>query len=102
MARPMTRPIPVRAIAVALAVAVVGAIPSLVVGLPKLPDVMTSVLRMLPILGRSMLALFQGIASDRSWVTPALTWLAALLFLIAGLSLARSMSRARSIQGGVG
>lgn len=100
--KPIARPMPVRAIFGGLLIAVLGAIPSLIVGLPKIPDVLTSFVKMLPILGRSTLALVGRAASSAGWAAPVLTWLAALLFLIAGITLARLMSRARSVQGGVG
>jgi hypothetical protein len=102
MIKPAGRPLPARAIAAALLVAVIGALPSLLVELPRLPSFFSSVLKMVPVVGRAAIAQVQGYLSGASGPAPALTWLSAVLFLITGLALARSMSRGRSLQGEVG
>jgi len=102
IAKPIARPLPIGAIAAALVVAVIGAIPSLMKGLPKVPDFILSVARMLPVIGRSLVTFIQGAVSGTAGVAPALTWLSAALFLIAGLALARTMSRRHSLQGEMG
>lgn len=90
VAAPVTRPIPVRVLAAALAVAVLGAIPSFMTGMPKVLDVTRSALRMLPVLGRAAFSLLGG-SAGRSGISPALSVFAALLFLLVGIALARSM-----------
>lgn len=102
LVKPAGRPLPVRAIAAGLLVAVVGALPALFTGLPKVPSLASSALRMLLVICRSAAALVQGYASGSLGAAPLLTWLSAVLFLLAGISLARSMSRKRSLQGEVG
>lgn len=99
--RPAARPFPVRAIAAALVVAIVGMIPALLNGLPRLPDFMRGVLRALPVVGRAAFSLFKSGASHGLGITPAVSWLAALLFVVFGVALAMTMSRARPIQGEV-
>ena len=62
----------------------------------------TSVIKMLLVVVRSAVALAQSYASGTLGAAPLLTWISAVLFLLAGFSLARSMSRKRSLQGEVG
>jgi hypothetical protein len=102
LVKPAGRPLPLRAIAAGLLVAVVSALPALFTGLPKVPALASSALKMLLIIFRSAVALVTGDASGSFGAAPLLTWLSAVLFLLAGVALARSMSRKRSLQGEVG
>jgi hypothetical protein len=58
--------------------------------MPKVFEFTRSALRMLPVLGRAVFSLLAG-SAGRSGVSPALSVFAALLFLLAGIALARSM-----------
>jgi hypothetical protein len=94
------RALPLRALAAAIVLAAIGATPSLIAGTARIPEIVTTVLRALMLIGRSAIDLARAGASGGLGVAPALSWLSAGLLVIAGLVVARTMSRRRILQEG--
>ena len=95
------RPLPIRAIVAALAVAAVGALPSILAGTARLPEMVTIVVRAVSITTRAAMEIALGSAAGSFGVAPLLSWLSAGLFVMVGLGVARAMSRRRALQGGM-
>jgi hypothetical protein len=94
------RALPLRALAAAIAIAAVGATPSLIAGTARIPEILMTVLRALMLIGRTGIDLARAAVSGGLGVAPALSWLSAGLLLIAGFVVARAMSRRRILQEG--
>jgi hypothetical protein len=94
------RALPLRAIAAAMAIAAVGAAPSIVAGTHKLPELVMTAFRGLILMGRTVASIAQGSASDALLVAPALSWLSAVFLVLSGLAVARVMSRRRVLHEG--
>jgi hypothetical protein len=94
------RALPLRAIAAALLVAAVGAMPSFAAGAAELPELVMTLSRGLVMIGRTVAGVAQGSAREALLVAPALSWLSAALLVLSGLAVARVMSRRRVLQEG--
>jgi hypothetical protein len=94
------RALPLRAIAAAIVIAAVGAMPSFIAGTHKLPELIMTVIRGLMMIGRAVVNVAEGSAKDALLVAPALSWLSAVLLVLSGLAVARVMSRRRFLQEG--
>jgi hypothetical protein len=95
------RPLPLAAIAVAVVIAVVTAGPALVDAVDGVPSLVVGVLSWLPTVARIGAAFLRGApAAVGPWAL-GLEVASAAMFVVAGLSVARAMSRARSVEGGV-
>lgn len=94
------RALPLRAIAAAIVIAAIGAMPSIIAGSQKLPELIMTAVRALALIGRTVIGVAQGTASDALLVAPALSWLSAFLLVLSGLAVARVMSRRRVLREG--
>ena len=94
------RPLPMGAIAAALLIAAVGALPGLTDTLDTLRTVVPDLLHALPICLRAIEAVIRSMMQSRS--TTVLRWIIAAAFIGVGTLLARSMTRRRSLEGGLG
>ena len=93
------RPIPIGAIAAALCVAVVGALPGLKDTLSNLRVVVPDYFHALPIWSHAIEAVLRSMIQSRSGAV--LRWITAAVFIGAGTLLARAMTRKRLIEGDV-
>jgi hypothetical protein len=94
------RPMPFGAIAAALCVAVIGALPGLMDTLRNLRAVVPDYVHALPIWGHAIEAVLRSMMSSRSGMT--LRWITAAIFIGAGTLLARAMTRKRLLEGDLG
>ena len=94
------RPLPLGAIAAALLVAVVGALPGLMDTLRTVRTVVPDYLHALPIWSHAIEAVLRSMMASRR--TTLLRWIIAAAFIGAGTLLARAMTRKRSLEGGLG
>jgi len=98
---PKRRPLPGRAIAVALAVAVLAAAPRIIEAGRGPMDLATELLGSIPLFVR-MTIMFVSEALERFHpLVVALEWVSAGVLIMAGAALSRSMTRKQSLQGGV-
>ncbi|MEP7121735.1 MAG: hypothetical protein ABJE95_12525 [Byssovorax sp.] len=93
------RPLPLGAIAAALCVAVVGALPGLMGTLRNLRVVLPDYIHALPIWGHAIEAVLRGMMASRSGAV--LRWITAAVFIGLGTLLARAMTRKRLLEGDV-
>ena len=88
------------AIAAALLIAAVGALPGLTTTLDTLRTVVPDIIHALPIYLRAIEAVIRSMMQSRS--TTVLRWIIAAAFIGVGTLLARAMTRRRSLEGGLG
>jgi hypothetical protein len=91
------RPLPIGAIAAALFVAVLGALPGWMDSLRTLREVVPGYLHALPIWSHALEAVARSMMQSRS--AAALRWTIAAVFIGMGALLARSMTRKRLLEG---
>jgi hypothetical protein len=94
------RPLPVGAIAAALFVAVLGALPGWMDSLRELRTVVPGYLHALPLWSHALAAVLQSVVQSRSGAV--LRLMVAAAFIGMGALLARSMTRKQSLEGGLG
>jgi F0F1-type ATP synthase assembly protein I len=94
------RPLPIGAIAAALCVAVLGALPGLVDSWGTLRAVLPDYLHALPVWSHAIEAVIKGMMTSRSGAV--MRWITAALFIGAGTLLARATTRRRLLEGGLG
>ena len=94
------RPLPMGAIAAALLVAAIGALPGLMDTLRTLRTVVPDYVHALPIWSHAIEAVLRSMMTSRS--TTLLRWIIAAAFIGVGTLLARAMTRRRSLEGGLG
>ena len=94
------RPLPIGAIAAALCVAVLGALPSLVDSWSTLRTVVPDYIHALPIWSHAIEAVLKGMMQTRGG--SVLRWITAAAFIGAGTLLARATTRKRVLEGGLG
>ena len=94
------RPMPFGAIAAALLVAAMGALPGLMDTLRTLRAVVPDYFHALPIWSHAIEAVLRSMMASRS--TTLLRWLIAAAFIGAGTLVARATTRRRSMEGGLG
>ena len=94
------RPLPMGAIAAALLVAAIGALPGLMDTLRTLRTVVPDYVHALPIWAHAIEAVLRSMMTSRS--TTLLRWIIAAAFIGVGTLLARAMTRRRSLEGGLG
>ncbi len=93
------RPLPMGAIAAALVVAVLGALPGLMDTLRTVRTVVPDYIHALPIWSHAIEAVLRSMMQSRS--TTLLRWIIAAAFIGVGTLLARTMTRRRSLEGGL-
>jgi hypothetical protein len=93
------RPMPFGAIAAALCVAFVGALPGLMDTLRNLSVVIPDYFHALPIWSHAIEAVLRSVMASRSGAV--LRWITAAVFIGAGTLLARAMTRKRLLEGGL-
>jgi len=97
--------VPLRAIAVALMLAAIGAVPLFVDAVTGLPATSAMVTRALPILARSAVVLLRHGSVGLERATTLVSWLTAGIAVVVGFLIARAGRRAArgqsSVQGGV-
>ncbi len=91
------RPMPFGAIAAALCVAVIGALPGLMDTLGNLRVVVPDYLHAVPVWSHAIEAVLRSMLQSRSGMT--LRWITAAVFIGAGTLLARAMTRKRLLEG---
>lgn len=92
------RPLPVAAIAAALLVAIVAGAPGFLDTAATLPGLLRSV----PVLVRVVIGILRGAPEGLLTVALLLKWVSAVILIIAGFVVARTMTQKRSLQGGMG
>jgi hypothetical protein len=92
------RPFPIAAIAAALLVAIVAGAPAFLDAAETLP----SLLRSVPVLVRVVVSILRGAPEGLLTVALLLKWVSAVILIMAGFVVARSMTQKRSLQGGMG
>jgi hypothetical protein len=92
------RPFPALAIAAALVVAVVAGMPGFLDAAATLPTLLRSV----PVLVRVVIGILRGTPAGLLTVALLLKWVSAVILIIAGFVVARTMTQKRSLQGGMG
>lgn len=106
MAQSAARPLPRLAVALALLVAIVGALPALGAAWAALPGLATGTVRALPVVARGISLLWRHGAAALGPGFVAASWAVALVAAATGLWIARRASRSAgadaSAQGGVG
>ena len=93
------RPLPIGAIAAALCLAAIGALPGFMDTLHHLRTVVPDYLHALPIWSHALEAVLRSLLQSRSGV--ALRWMIAAVFIAMGSLLARSMTRKQSLERGL-
>ncbi len=93
------RPLPIGAIAAALALAVLGALPGWMDSLRDLRTVVPGYLHALPIWSHALAAVLRSVTASQSGAV--LRWLIAAAFIGMGALLARSMTRKQVLEGGL-
>ena len=93
------RPLPIGAIAAALCIAAIGALPGFMDTLHHLRTVVPDYLHALPIWSHALEAVLRSLLQSRSGV--ALRWMIAAVFIAMGSLLARSMTRKQSLERGL-
>jgi len=94
------RPLPMGAIAAALVIAVLGALPGLMDSLRELRTVVPGYLHTLPLWSHAFAAVLRSVMQSQSGAV--LRWGIAATFIGMGALLARSMTRKQSLEGGLG
>lgn len=94
------RPLPVGAIAAALVVAAMGALPGLTGTLRTVRSVIPDYFHALPIWSHAIEAVLRSMMQSRS--TTFLRWIIAAAFIGAGTLVARATTRRRALEGGLG
>lgn len=92
-------PLPIGAIAAALCIAALGALPGFMDTLHHLRTVVPDYLHALPIWSHALEAVLRSLLQSRSGV--ALRWMIAAVFIAMGSMLARSMTRKQSLERGL-
>jgi hypothetical protein len=93
------RPMPIGAIAAALCIAALGAVPSFMDTLHNLRTVVPDFVHALPVWSHALEAVLRSLVQSRSGV--ALRWMIAMVFIAMGSLLARSMTRKQSLERGL-
>jgi len=99
---PQRRPLPVFAIAAALAVALLAAAPSLLGSERKLIAFGSEVMRAVPLVVRIVMGVFEASSGRSGTLAVALEWVSAGILIALGATLSRVMTRRQRLQGGVG
>ena len=95
----MGSPMPIGAIAAALCIAAIGALPGFMDTLNNLRTVVPDIVHALPNWSHALEAVLRSLLQSRSGV--ALRWMIAAVFIAMGSLLARSMTRKQSLERGL-